>query len=329
MFMPNSLKNGRYILQEPILGGGMGEVYKGKDTGPMDRLVVVKLVRIAQITLNNNKAQQDALENFKQEVGILAQARHRHVVEIYDCEIEGQGNDVLAYMVMPYCREKSLQDWLMEQRGRGPLQVTEVAALLDQAGMALKHLHDKGIVHRDIKSTNFLVEDRPDPSALPHLLLADFGLAQTVGENISQDSRGTYLYKAPEQWANASLVSGTDQYQLAVMAYYLLTGKHPFEGTRDEVKNQHIYITPVAPSIHISDIPSEVDTVILRALKKKAGERYSSIKAFTDAFRDASKPGVTGRSGQGRDTDALELAPVVEPGGNSQSLGSVPAGERS
>jgi serine/threonine protein kinase len=172
----------------------------------------------------------------------------------------------------------------------------EVAKLLLQAGDALEHLHSKEIVHRDIKPPNFLVESLKDSSALPNLWLADFGLAQLVGEDTIQDSWGTDLYKAPEQWDKEPLTPKTDQYQLAIMAYYLMTGTHPFDAdtkqlSKDQVKNklrqQHRYGIPLAPSTHKNDIPHEVDRVILRALAKLPEDRYDTVQDFTNAFAEA------------------------------------------
>jgi WD40 repeat protein/tRNA A-37 threonylcarbamoyl transferase component Bud32 len=320
MSMPESLANGHYIPLRAIGNPGMSEVYLCEERGLVTRLVVAKLVRIQEKELDKKR---DRLENFKREVGILMNEPHPRVVPIFYQGQEKQGDDILAYMVMRYCEKGSLQDWFWEYREGKPLQITEVSALLDQAGTALQHLHDRGIIHRDIKSTNFLVDDLPDPSALPNLLLADFGLAQIVEGSESQDSWGTYHYKALEQWGTARPVFQTDQYQLAIMVYYLLTGQHPFEGTRDEVKNHHIYDPPVAPSKHNRpDIPSTVDDIILRALKKQAGERFSDINAFVKAFREACGLEPTPAPEYGRllreyDVHASWVVAVDwEPGGN-------------
>jgi serine/threonine protein kinase len=302
--MPDPLNKGMYIPQQRI-PSGMGEVYLANDTS-LKRQVVVKLVRIAKNTLDNNQDQQNALENFRREVDILSRVHHLHVIEIYYCGQEEQGNDVLVYMVMPYCKEGSLQDWIEQHRGNQPLDIEEVATLLGQAGEALKHLHDNGITHRDIKTTNFLVRDRSsDPSELPHILLADFGLAQTVGEDTSQDSLGTFQYKAPEQWLRWGPPDyKTDQYQLAIMAYYLLTYKHPFDCDKDLVKwlrkfllkYQHTQLPAKAPSTHRPDIPHEIDKVILHALEKFPHNRYPSILEFVHAFRNASRTNLSNPS---------------------------------
>jgi serine/threonine protein kinase/ABC-type branched-subunit amino acid transport system substrate-binding protein len=324
--MPQSLNGGMYKLQQR-LPGGMGEVYLAHDTS-LDRPVVVKLARIAKTTLDNNQTQQDALRKFRREVDTLSRARHPHVIEIYYCGQEEQGNDVLVYMVMPYCEEGSLQDWFNKHWVNKLLDVKDVATLLSQAGEALKHLHENGITHRDIKTTNFLVRDRSsDHSQLPHILLADFGLAQTIEEDTSQDSLGTYQYKAPEQWLKwGPPAPKTDQYQLAIMAYYLLTRVHPFDCDRNlpkdqrkaQLKEQHISVIATAPSTHRPDIPREVDKVILHALAKYPHERYPNILEFVNAFSKACRPGCLSLPGQifkpiktGRPKWARPVAPIV------------------
>jgi eukaryotic-like serine/threonine-protein kinase len=188
MSMPKSLKNGRYILQQPIGDLALSEVYLGEDTHE-NRQIVVKLIRLNKNTFGKNTGQLRRLDKFKHEAGILVNLPHRHLVRIYDYGEEEQGNEILAYIVMHYYEEGSLQQWFTNRQK--PLQVEEVAAILEQARDAVEYIHSRGLIHRDIKPHNFLVQSGQDPSALPTILLADFGLAQYVEGDMTQDGRGT------------------------------------------------------------------------------------------------------------------------------------------
>ncbi len=287
--MPGSLKGGRYVLKQPIGDRALSEVYLGEDTHE-SRLIVIKLIRLDKNTFGKNTGQLRRLDKFKHEAGILVNLPHRHIVRIYDYGEEEQGNEILAYIVMYYYEEGSLQQWFRNRQE--PLQVAEVAAILEQARDAVQYIHSRGLIHRDIKPHNFLVQSGQDPSALPTILLADFGLAQYVEGDMTQDGRGTPHYKAPERWDKDPPTAANDQYALAIMAYYLLTRRYPFDGDSAQLKWDHQNTDPAVPSTcpGCSHIPSAIDNVILRALDKKPEKRYGDVNAFVKAFREAIKP---------------------------------------
>ena len=289
MSMPEALKDGRYVLKKPIGDRALSEVYLGEDTHE-SRLIAVKLIRLDKNTFGKNTGQLRILDKFKHEAGILVNLPHSHIVRIYDYGEEEQGNEILAYIVMHYYEEGSLQKWFTSRQN--PLQVEEVATLLEQARDAVEYIHSRGLIHRDIKPHNFLVQSGQDPSALPTILLADFGLAQYVEADMTQDGRGTPHYKPPERWDREPPTAANDQYALAIMAYYLLTRRYPFDGDSAQLKRDHQNAVPDAPSTcsDCSHIPSAIDAVILHALAKQPEKRYSDVNAFVTAFREAIEP---------------------------------------
>jgi eukaryotic-like serine/threonine-protein kinase len=181
-----------------------------------------------------------------------------------------------------------------------PLDVEEVAEYLRQAASALQYAHDMGIIHRDIKPANFLLrfeEDqragRPQGSPLHdmgenlsgvHLLLSDFGLAKFFSSSSATSHIfGTPIYMAPEQF-NGEAGPESDQYALAIMIYYLLTGHPPFEGDPMRLMHQHLFTEPPPPRTFNPALPEGVEAALLQALSKKPSERHPSIAAFANAF---------------------------------------------
>jgi eukaryotic-like serine/threonine-protein kinase len=152
----------------------------------------------------------------------------------------------------------------------------------------LQYAHDQGLVHQDVKPSNFLIRQRTEHPNRPDLLLADFGIAKIAGNTStsSQNTRGTPSYMPPEQW-NAQPVPASDQYALAIMAYQLLTGQMPFRGSPMQTMQQHCNVPPTPPSRLNPRLSDALDAVILRALAKKPEERFPSISLFAQAFRQA------------------------------------------
>jgi serine/threonine protein kinase len=165
----------------------------------------------------------------------------------------------------------------------------EAAHFLSQAASALQFAHDHGIIHRDVKPSNFLIMTNKQRPGRPDVQLADFGVAKFM-KAISTPTgiiRGTPLYKAPEFWRGAA-VPASDQYALALMIYEMLTSIFPFKGdTPEQLFFQHMYVEPPPPGTLNASIPGEVDAVLMRALAKNPANRYESVAAFARAFRQA------------------------------------------
>jgi hypothetical protein len=278
---------GHYRLIQFLNGGGMGEVYLAEDLS-LSRQVAIKVMKTEGSLYPNSQTAQEAQRLFQREMKVIAALDHPHILTLYEAGEQSIKRERITYMVMPYCPAGSLADWIAQYHGSNLLSPQEVSQLLSQAGEALQYAHDQRILHLDIKPQNFLVRRQQDQSALPNLLLADFGVSKIASTTkMSGTARGTFDYMAPEQLGNQP-VPASDQYALAIMAYELLTGRTPFEGAMPQVMiYQHANVVPDPPSKINSSLPQALDAVILRALAKKPEERFRSVREFAQAFAAA------------------------------------------
>lgn len=291
---------GHYRLTTLLGSGGMGEVYRADDL-QIPRQVAVKVIRIEGATKPG--AAQDALRLFKREAQAIASLQHPNILPLYEYNEEATAGATLTYIVMPICPEGSLGDWL-ERNRTGPLPPSEVAYFLKQAAEALQEAHDQGIVHQDIKPANFLIRKRKG-NDLPDLLLADFGVAKLTAAtgSVSQSVRGTPNYMAPEQWKGHPQAA-TDQYALGIMAYELLTGQLPFQGSYANLMYQHIHEQPTPLNQQNRTISPELSNIVLRAMAKEPQERFPSVLDFAQAFEQATQGRTSGPTTfPGRDTE--------------------------
>jgi len=195
-------------------------------------------------------------------------------------------------MVMPFCQDGSLTAWLKQRSNLAILSPLDVVPIVQQAADALQYAHDRHIIHRDVKPSNFLTRHNQENPNRPYLLLADFGLARLSSASISKSLTigGTPPYMAPEQWRGYP-VPATDQYMLAVMAYELLTGRTPFRGGLERLMFQHMQEQPEPPSRFNPQIPIALNSVVLQALAKEPEARFPSVSAFARAFQEALQEG--------------------------------------
>ncbi len=277
---------GHYRLVRLIGQGGMGEVYLAEDTR-ISRQVAVKIVCNECQPYSDAKALQQVERLFQREMKAISQLDHPHILSFYDFGEEPTADGSIIYMVMPYRPEGSLVTWLV-QRGSDLLPPQDVGQMIMQAASALQHAHDHNIIHQDVKPSNFLVRANADSPTRPDLFLVDFGIARVLlaSSTASNSVRGTCVYMAPEQWSGEA-VAATDQYALAIMTYQLLTGQLPFQGRPEKLMFQHLTVPPKPPSQLNACLSPAVDAVILRALAKKADERFPIIKAFAVALQQA------------------------------------------
>jgi eukaryotic-like serine/threonine-protein kinase len=224
---------------------------------------------------------------FRREATAIAKLNHPYILPLYRFGESTIDTIPMMYMVMPYCQEKSLTDW-MYAHGKTILSPQEVEHILLQAAEALQYAHDQKIIHLDVKLTNFLVRYHADDANKLTLQLADFGVAKFTGTTgMSQSVRGSLEFMAPEQWEGQP-VFATDQYALAIMVYKLLTGQSAFKGMGfEQLWHQHRYIQPQPPSAINPRIPPSIDGVLLRALAKNPNDRFPSVMAFADTYRQA------------------------------------------
>jgi len=290
--------------------GGFGVVYRARDVR-LRRDVAVKLLRRELVSA------QGFVERFEREAQALAALRHPNIVPVYSI---GDQDD-LIFLVMPFVSGVTLTDYLREH---GRLSVEEAEQILRDVGGALSAAHAVGLVHRDIKPDNIMLEG---PKKLP--LLMDFGIAKTgqTGGGASAPGltatgmvMGTPYYMSPEQaTADPAVDARSDIYSLGVLAYQLFTGQLPFTGDSIyAVLSQHL-TTPVPEARTVRpDIPPRISAAVQRAMAKKPDERFQRVEEFLEALgrsgpapRRRTKPGTRTLLAAGNLVLLLALAAVV------------------
>ncbi len=268
---------GPYRFQQRLGYGSLGEVYLVTDTRN-NRQNALKLLRASATT----SAQE--VRFFEGEAKTISQFNHPHILPLLDYGETTLDGAQVPYVVTPFCPDGTLVPWLRQNSNAGIVPPQDVVSIVQQGAEALQYAHNYGIVHQDVKPSNFFI--RSLTAGVPDLWVGDFGLGQITRDEGggNQAVRGTPAYIAPEQWAGQP-VPATDQYALAVMAYQMLTGQSPFQGSRDQLKYAHNSLWPSPPSTLNSALPHEVDDVILRGLAKSPGDRFSSITAFANALQ--------------------------------------------
>jgi hypothetical protein len=262
------LKN-RYVVQRHIATGGMAAVFLGWDYR-IERPVAIKVLRQLEAATPHDIAR------FQREAQAAAMLNHPQVVQVYDF-FEERG---CCFLVMEYVEGVNLKTHL---RARGALPPAEALALGEQVCAALRAAHDGGFIHRDIKPQNVLLDGEGRAK------LTDFGIVQALREarmTTSGAVLGTADYIAPEQARGEPLTQASDLYGLGVVLYELLTGRLPFIGrTPLLVATQHATAPVVPPSRYVPGLSPYVEAVVLRALRKRPGERYQTAARMGLALR--------------------------------------------
>jgi serine/threonine protein kinase len=262
----------RYRLRDRLASGGMGDVWRATDES-LGRTVAVKVLRPELLTEPTFSAR------FRSEARMLAALRHPGVVAVYDFgESNGRDGDPITYLVMEYVEGEPLSQVLA---GGKRLSAAETLAIVAGAADALHAANSAGIVHRDVKPSNLMLQ--PDGS----VVLVDFGVARSTSGNTNLTSTnaviGTAKYMAPEQASGKEVSSATDIYALGAVAYHCLSGHPPFTGDNPlEIAVRHVTEEPPALP---DDIPPPVRELVSRALEKHPADRYPSAAAFASAAR--------------------------------------------
>jgi streptogramin lyase len=261
-----------YRLDELVGRGGMGVVYRASDLR-LKRTVALKLMA-PELALDERFR-----ERFARESELAMSLEHPNVVPIHDA---GEANGRL-YLAMRFVEGTDLKALL---RGTGALAPARALAIVSRIGNALDAAHSRGLVHRDVKPSNVLLD------ADEHVYLADFGLTRRLGDQGlgSSDGRslGTPAYLAPEQIEGAEVDHRADIYSLGCLLYECLTGEAPFErGSRLAVAWAHLEEEPPSLGARNPALPAAIDAVIAKAMAKEPGDRYGSCAELTAAAREA------------------------------------------
>jgi serine/threonine-protein kinase len=260
----NTLFDGRYRILRKLGAGGMANVYLAEDED-LGRRVAIKI-------LNDRYADDESFtERFRREAKSAASLSHPNIVSIYDRgEAEGR-----AYIAMEVVEGESLKELIV---AKGALPLAQAVDYAKQILSAVRFAHRHGIIHRDIKPHNILLDGEG------RLKVTDFGIARAGPSQMTEvgSIMGTAQYLSPEQARGAPVTAASDLYSVGVVLYEMLTDKTPFTGeTPIEIAMKHLNETPSPPSELRPEIPPELDQIVLRALAKDPHERYETADEFS------------------------------------------------
>lgn len=262
---------GRYRLVELMGRGGMGEVWRATDTETNNRVVAIKVLP------SHLAADEMYARRFRREADAAARLNNPHIVPIHNYgEIDGR-----LYVDMRLIEGRDLQEVL----AAGPLDPARAVRIVEQVAKALQAAHKIGLVHRDVKPSNILVDE--DDFAY----LIDFGIARAADETALTSTGaviGTYHYMAPERLGAGDVDARSDIYALACVFFECLTGQRPFPGASVESQVAgHLTAPPPQPSASSPHVPADLDAVIRHGMAKNPDERFQSPVELARAARDA------------------------------------------
>ena len=293
-----------YLLERLVGSGGTAAVFRARDER-LGRVVALKLLA-AELTRD-----QGFRQRFLREARAVAAVDHPHIIPVYAA---GEADGVL-FIAMRFVAGSDLRVAVGRDGGLPP---ERAAAYFSPVASALDAAHDSGLVHRDVKPANILVDS--GPGRPEHVYLSDFGLARGMLSSSGLTRAGQFVgtpdYAAPEQVSGRAVDGRTDQYGLACVAYLLLTGSVLFE--RDQpmaVLYAHLFEPPPRVTRRRPDLPAAVDQVLVKALAKAPEDRYGSCGAFSDALRQALGVGPYGSAWLGRPNGARAPETTAAAGG--------------
>ena len=260
---------GRYSLERELGRGGMGIVYLARDVR-LDRPVAIKLLPPSLA------AHHDLRERFIREARTAGRLSHPYIVPIHSVDEAGD----FVFYVMAYVDGETVAERVA---ARGPMPPHDVARILREVAWALAYAHAQGVVHRDVKPANILLE-----RGTGRAMVTDFGIArlvQTRGETSAGEVLGTPEYMSPEQAAGESIDGRSDLYALGIVGFFALTGTLPFTApTSQAVLMQQLTKAPPAVAEVARGASGQLSSVIDRCLRKDAGDRFATGEALADAL---------------------------------------------
>lgn len=272
---------GAYVVEEPLGQGGMAEIYKGRHTS-LNREVAIKILHSTFTSSPEFRAR------FEREAQTVASLRHPNIVQVFDFGVQ----DDRHYMVMEYINGPDLAQYLREH---GQLSLEAALPLIQEVASALDYAHELGLVHRDVKPSNVMLQRATGTHITQashgyRAILTDFGVAKLISDTADLTKTGvvgTLDYLAPEQiMAPKEIDHRADIYALGAMVYEILTGQPPF---RDEnygiVLYAHLQQPPPDIRVKLPDMPEQIAVAIKQALAKDRSDRFATASAFIEMLR--------------------------------------------